>query len=246
VTSPFHRIEEFVPLTPEAITRLSLWKENRRVGRRLDTIRREGDPVGHVYFLIGGWVSSSLLMSDGRRQIVKIHLPGDMLGFPSLALEKAGETLDALTDIEFCAIPAVEIGQLFEQYPAVAAGLFLSAQKERVALMQELSWVGSSSSLGRLAAFLLDLYHRLDAAGMVTNQGFDWPLTQTHLGELLGMTAIHTNRMFRQLDKTGYIAREGRHIRVIDMHGLRSLTPSMPPPVASRVGWERLGCPGKS
>ena len=243
---PFHRLEEFVPVSQKAMARLSSWMLNRKSVRRLEPIRREGDPVGSVFFLMDGWVTSSVRTQEGRRQIVKVHLPGDMLGFPSLALQHAGETLDALTDGELCVIPAKDIGELFEQCPSLATGLFLSTQKERVALMQELSWIGSSSALGRLSAFLLDLHDRLNAAGLVDDGSFQFPLTQAHLGELLGMTNIHANRMMKQLYETGYIARQGRCIRILNAEGLRDLTPSRPVAFAGAQAWQALGCPGKS
>jgi len=128
------------------------------------------------------------MLRDGRRQIVKVHLPGDMLGFPSLSLVHAGETLEALTDAVICPIPNAVIGKLLMDNPRLATGLFLSTQKERVALMQKLSWLGATSALERMVAFLLDLYDRAKSSGLAKENRFEVPLTQQQLGELLGLT----------------------------------------------------------
>jgi CRP-like cAMP-binding protein len=238
---PFHRLEEFVRLTSHDLELVSKWSTVKRRVPRYKPIRREEDPVAGVFFLMEGWVGSSLMLRNGRRQMVKIHLPGDMLGFPSLALARAGENLEALTNVVVCPIPISEIGKVFEQSSRLAAGLFLSTQKERVALMQELSWVGSATAVERLAALLLDLHDRLDAAAMVENGRFDMPLTQQHLGELLGLTAIHVNRTLKRLDETGFIERSKGWVRIIDPVGLRSLAPNLPPHYAGHAGWARLG-----
>lgn len=240
---PYHRLEEFVPLTPNEKEVVRGWATSRRRVARNQPIRREGDPVAGVFFLMDGWVGSSILLHGGRRQIAKIHLPGDMLGFPSLALSTAGETLEAITDVLVCSIPNTALGKMFEQNPRLATALFLSTQKERVALMQELCWVGSTSALGRLAAFLLDLHDRLKAAGMTTDGSFPFPLTQQHIGDLLGLTAVHVNRTLRRLDDTGFVERSRGQVRIRNRDGLRDLAPNHTPEFTGHEAWQRLGSP---
>lgn len=238
---PFHRLSEFVSLTSQDMDVVGGWLAVHRKVPRARPLRREGDPVTGVYFLLEGWVCSSLMLRNGRRQLVKVHLPGDMVGLPSLVLPTAGETLEAITDIKVSLIPAPAIGKLFEHSPRLAAGLFLSTQKERVALMQKLSWVGASNAVERMAAFLLDLFVRLDAAKAVSDGRFDFPLTQPQLGELLGLTAVHVNRTLKRLDQTGFIVRGRGWLRIVDFDGLQSLAPNLPPRFAGAAAWSRLG-----
>lgn len=238
---PFHRLVEFVPLSREEAEIARGWLVDSRRIARGKPIRQEGEPVKGVFFLLDGWVGSSLLLRDGRRQIVKVHLAGDMLGFPSLALSHAGETLEALTDATICSFPNAAIGRMFRELPRLAMALFLSTQKERVALMQKLSWVGATSAMERLTAFLLDLHHRLQAAGLAHAGCFDFPITQQQLGELLGMSTVHINRTFKSLDETGYISRGRGRIEVLDFAGLQRLAASFPPDFAGHDAWARLG-----
>ncbi|WP_206239989.1 Crp/Fnr family transcriptional regulator [Novosphingobium terrae] len=240
---PYHRLEEFVPLTQHELTIARGWLSDRRQLARGHCIRREGDPVHGVFFLLEGWVGSSLILRGGKRQIAKIHLPGDMLGFPSLSLSKAVETLEAVTDITFCTIPNLMIGRMFENAPRLSVAMFLSSQLERVALMQNLSWVGAASAMERVTTFLLDLHDRLQAAHLVKDAGFDFPLTQVQVGELLGLTPVHVNRTFRRLDETGYIERERGHMIIKDAASLRRLTAGFVPDKAGHAAWDRLGQP---
>lgn len=237
---PYNRLAEFVPLSSEEAEAASRLLMDRRLVSKGKAIRQEGEPVHGVYLLIHGWVGSSLLLRDGRRQIVKVHLPGDMLGFPSLALVQAGETLEALTDATICSLPNSAIATIFRELPNLALGLFLSTQKERVALMQKLSWIGATSAIERLAAFLIDLYQRLEATGSVEGTGVEFPLTQQHLGELLGLSTVHVNRTLKSLDEKGYIRRERGWIEILNFEGLRRLAANSPPEFAGRTAWCRL------
>ncbi len=238
---PFHRLAEFVSLTSQDMDVMNGWLAGYRKVSRLRTLRREGDPVTGVYFLLEGWVCSSLMLRNGRRQIVKVHLPGDMLGMPSLVLPAAGETLEAVTDIKVSLIPAAAIGELFEHRPRLAIGLFLNAQMEHVALTQKLSWVGAGNAMERMSAFLLDLFARLDAGRLTEGGRFDFPLTQPQLGELLGLTAVHVNRTLKRLDQTGFIVRGRGWLRIADLAGLQSLAPNLPPRFSGPAAWSRLG-----
>ncbi len=240
---PYHRLEEFVPLTPEEIRIAEGWTSSKRSVKRHHIIRREGDQVAGVFFLLKGWVGSSVMLRDGRRQIVKVHLPGDMLGFPSLSLVHAGETLEALTDAIICPIPNAAIGKLLMENPRLATGLFLSTQKERVALMQKLSWLGATSALERMVAFLLDLYDRANLSGLAKENRFEVPLTQQQLGELLGLTAVHVNRTLKRLDSSGLLERRKAVVRLIDVEGLQKMTANIPPRFAHHDAWVRLGSP---
>lgn len=240
---PYHRLEEFVPLTEHDMTIAREWLGDRRKLSRGKSIRREGDPVHGVFFLLDGWVGSSVMLRGGKRQITKINLPGDMLGFPSLALSKAGETLEAMTDITFCAIPNSAIGRMFAVAPRLTAAMFLSSQLEQVGLMQSLSWVGAASAIGRVTTFLLDLHERLSAAQLVVDGGFDFPITQQQIGEFLGLTPVHVNRTFRRLDETGYLVRGRGRMIIKDATGLRRLTAGPTPEKAEHHAWERLGKP---
>ncbi len=54
-----------------------------------------------------------------------------------------------------------------------------------------------------MAHFLLELELRLALVGMGTKEGYDCPLTQYHLADLLGLSAIHVNCVLRQLREGG-------------------------------------------
>lgn len=222
---PLHRLTEFLDLTaPEMDAIIGSAGPPIRVPRG-GMLRREGDRVDGIYLLHEGWMGASMLLRDGGRQLVKIHLPGDLLGTPSLCLTTAGETLAALTDSVARLIPLAAFGRLFEEHSRVAACLMLSVQKERLALIDLLASVGRSSAIERCAAMLLDLHDRLEAIGQLHDASFDFPLTQEQVGDLLGLTSVHVNRVLRELGQQGCIARTPRRMTLTDVDALRRLSP---------------------
>jgi CRP-like cAMP-binding protein len=221
---PLHRLSQFVALNgaeADAFNRLAV--EERRYDRH-DLIRSQGDPSDEIFFLVEGWAASCVDSATGSRQIVKVHLPGDVMGAPSLALRRAAESLMALTAARVQVIPSDRLGQLFATTPKLAAAMFLSAQQERIWLMDRLMSIGRTSAVQRLAAFLLSLHERISMLGSPSPERIELPLSQEEVANVLGITAVHANRTFAQLDATGLVSRCGRVVILLDVAGLRSFS----------------------
>jgi CRP/FNR family transcriptional regulator, anaerobic regulatory protein len=187
-------------------------------------IRAQGEEVEHVYLLAKGWVTSSILLPEGERQIVRVHLPGDVLGTASVVLETAAETLTAVTTAEVHTITIRDYFRLYWEAPRVAAALFLKAQQERVALMDRLTAVGRTSSARRLASLLVHLHDRLGQINQSGDNSFHLPLTQVDLADMLGITPIHMNRVIKTLKSTGFIGLSGSKVTLNDVQRLREFS----------------------
>lgn len=221
---PLHRLNQFMNLGgSEAAAFANLASEERHFHRH-DVIRSQGDAANEVFFLVDGWVMSCVDTAIGSRQIVKVHLPGDLMGSPSLALCRAAESLIALTKATVRTVPSARLGELFTREPRLAAAMFLSAQQERIWLMDRLTSISRTNAVQRLAAFLLSLHERLSANGASICERIELPLSQEEVGNVLGITAVHANRTFAQLDATGLVSRSGRVVILLDIPGLRSFS----------------------
>ena len=221
---PLHRLNEFIGLNPaddEAFRRLAT---ERRRFRRHEVIRAHGDPAKEIFFLVEGWVACCVHSATGGEQIVKVHLPGDMLGSPSLALSRAAESLVALTRVTVDVIPSDRLGKLFVQAPRLSAAMFLSAQQERIWLMDRLMSIGRTNAVQRLAGFLYSIHQRLCVIDPGSSTKFELPLSQRELANVLGITTVHTNRTLAQLEKTALVSRLARWIIIEDVGGLRRLS----------------------
>jgi CRP/FNR family transcriptional regulator, anaerobic regulatory protein len=205
--------------------------------RRGATIRSEHGAPGEIIVVLSGWLFCSALLEDGRRQIIRLHFRGDLLGLDGLAFNEAPDAIHALTDAEVCTIDRAALGRLFVDHPRLGALLFAIQQVDRVTLTERLISLGRSSAKGRIAALLMGISERLRFAGMSTDEGFVLPLTQEGIGDLTGLTAVHVNRTMRALAEQGLIERSGTMLRIVDIKRLARVANRDHQGVAVETSW---------
>jgi CRP-like cAMP-binding protein len=176
------------------------------------------DPV----LLLKGWASSSVMVQGGGRQIVKVQLPGDLLGLTSLAFAQSVDTVTALTEVHVCTIPQAALGQLFQNNPRLAALLFLISLEERVMLVDRLAMVGRAGTSQRVAALILQLRDRLIRSEPETGLSFPIPLTQLHIADMVGATTVHVSRVVQDLGSLGLMKWERGRITILNLDALQA------------------------
>ena len=227
----------YVSLTSAERAALEGLTTGARHYRRGAVVRPEHGPTGEIVVVEKGWLFSSAMLEDGRRQIVGLHFHGDLLGLDSLAFDTAPDAICALTDAAVCAIDRAKLGELFVRHPRLGAVLFAAQQVDRVALTDRLVSLGRNPARGRVAALLLWMAGRLRLAGVPVDDGFVLPLTQEEIGDLTGLTAVHVNRTFRVLGEQGLIARSGTSLQILDPHRLARAANYIPRREAIDQNW---------
>lgn len=234
---PLHRFQEYGDLNDAELRAVAALADEPRRYARNQVIRSEGRVGDGFFLLFEGWAAASVSLPDGGRQILKVHLPGDALGTPSMSVALTAETLTALTPAVVCSVSFERFGRLVDAHPRVAAFFLLSVQRERVALMDQLASMGRTSAECRLAALLVDLIERLEPLGLVDGDRFTACLTQDEMGDVLGLTGVHINRTMRELEHRGLIARERQCITVLDRPGLVRLAARPQRDLRADLGW---------
>jgi CRP/FNR family transcriptional regulator, anaerobic regulatory protein len=210
------RLGHHVALTGAEHAFLDRLEADRREYRRGAVIVSEGQPTRELFIVQKGWLQSSILLGNGGRQIMRIGLPGDLIGITALAYEEAPETVVALTDVMICPLDRDRLASLFAEHPRLGALLFAIAVAERTALADRLASVGRTPARARVAALLCDIFTRLRRMEGPRADGVHVPLTQEEIGDATGLTAVHVNRMVRGLVDDGIIERSGSVIRLLD------------------------------
>ncbi|MGQ0559506.1 MAG: Crp/Fnr family transcriptional regulator [Sphingosinicella sp.] len=218
------RFARHFPLTPAEIARLRALEAQSRSLARNEVIRRQNGPAEHAFILQSGWAMTNVLAEDGSRQILRLHLPGDMMAMPSVALQRETENLVALSDCRVSSFTKIELGELFIFYPRLAAAMFLFAQLERVMYADRLASVANSSAKARIAFILLDILHRLRWPEPSPGDTFELHLTREQMAEMTGMTAVHASRMWTELCADGMIASDGAFVTIRDEARLSRLS----------------------
>ena len=217
------RFTAFTPLSEAGIADLMAMATGHREVKPGEFIVHEGDAPAGIHLLIAGWTASSIAFANGHRQLIKVHLPGDLLGLPSIALAEAVDSIVALTEAVIAQISHMALGQLFIRNPRLAALLFMISQEERVMLMDRLASIGSTPAASRLAALLLQIHARVVRARPETQDAFDFPLLQNDVADMIGVTAVHLNRTAQTLRAKGLLTWKRHRITIHDFPAMMRL-----------------------
>jgi CRP/FNR family transcriptional regulator len=182
-----------------------------KAGERL---REQGRPFTDVILVREGWAASHYEVGDGTRQVVHLHVSGDLAGLQDVAFDHAITTTVALTDCAICRLPRKRIMDLIARSPRVTAILLMLQMQEEAVLVERLVSVGSRSAIRRTAHLLLELDRRRAAAGGDPVPHI--PLSQRQIADCLGLTDVHVNRCMRRLKQAGAIAVGRNRITVLD------------------------------
>lgn len=158
---------------------------------------RQGDPNTRVFIVASGWSTISRHLPDGSRQIIDTPLKGDMLGFPSF--DGGGvNALVSVSEVAFYEIPGQAFRNALDHNASLAALFSRIAARQHAVAVERLTSVCRRSAIERTAHYLLELGERIDSPAASPN-GYECPLTQHDLADVLGLTPIHVNRTLREL-----------------------------------------------
>jgi CRP-like cAMP-binding protein len=193
---------------------------NVKCGRE---IVEEGQ-TGHIaYILRSGWACSYKLLPDGGRQIIGFPIAGDCVGLRSVLLHTSDHSFSALTDAELCGVETSRMLSVFSEFPRLATAILWAASRDEAMVVEHLVSVGRRNAIERTAHFFLELHERLGLVGLANGTEFLCPLNQYVLADALGLTAIHVNRVLRQLREAGLLTVKGRKVTIEDAGRMRSL-----------------------
>lgn len=161
------------------------------------------------------------LLHKGGRQIINTVLPGDIVGFPGSFFDRAIFSVMAVTKMTLHQISFDAFVDLCKERPGIAIALIWFAAREASIYAYHLIDAGRRSPLERIAHFVLEMHVRLRAVGYATENAFEMPLSQESIGDAVGLSAPHVNRMLSELKGEGLIAMDGHGIEIIDRAALQ-------------------------
>lgn len=216
-------IPEHSPLTePEVAVVKKLQSAVRHVHRGSDIIV-QGRKYDGIFIIVEGFGLRYKIMSDGKRQVFNISLPGDMVGYPACFFDQALYSVTALTKVTICAITFADMADMFRSFPRLAMALFWSTANETAMFGEHLTDVGRRNAYERVAHFVLEMSTRLNEIGMGDGRTFIMPLSQAKIADVVGLSVPHINRMLRRLRDEQLIEMKGSQIRIVDYDSLAGL-----------------------
>jgi CRP-like cAMP-binding protein len=162
-------------------------------------------------------------LSDGKRQILSIHIPGEVPDLMSLFLHVMDHDLSTLTACRLGLIKHEVLRDLHRRRPNVAEMFWRDTLIDAAMFREWIVNVGQRPAPSRLAHVMMELRERLRVIGRLNGTSFEMPLTQEEIGEALGITAVHANRVIRQLREHGVVELQRGRVNVLDEGKFREL-----------------------
>ncbi len=187
----------------------------RHFAARQDLIR-EGDEPGPMFVVLDGWVCRYKILPNGTRQIMAFLMPGDACDLHIKLLAEMDHGIQAITPSTVATVTRAEMQELMDRHPNIASAMY-SAQLIDEGVMR--SWIvsmGRRSSTERVAHLICELYLRGRNIGLTTGDEFALPLSQLVLADALGMTAVHINRVLKELRLAGAMTLKRGSVTIID------------------------------
>jgi CRP/FNR family transcriptional regulator len=190
----------------------------RRRLKRGESLLRGGAPFDSIYAIRSGFFKSSVLLEDGRDQVMGFHMAGEVLGLDGIGTGQHAADLVALEDSEVCVIPYAHLEEASFQRQ-----LHKVMSRELVRDQGVMTLLGTMKAEQRLAAFLLNLSQRFLARGFSASE-FHLRMTREEIGSYLGLSLETVSRLFSRFHDDGLIAVQQKHIRILDVASLKAVT----------------------
>ncbi|SFH96451.1 cAMP-binding domain of CRP or a regulatory subunit of cAMP-dependent protein kinases [Bradyrhizobium sp. cf659] len=177
---------------------------------------RDGERATECCLIVEGFCARSKTIASGKRQILSLHIPGEIPDLMSLFLHVMDHELSTLTPCTLGFISHDTLRRLHQRRPVVAEMFWRDTLIDAAMFREWIVNVGQRPAPARLAHVMIELRERLRVIGRADDNNFEMPLTQEQIGEALGITAVHANRVIKQLRQDGIVEFQRGRVTVLD------------------------------
>jgi CRP-like cAMP-binding protein len=170
-------------------------------------IVREGDRASHSCLLLSGFAVRTKIVADGQRQIVSIHMKGELVDLQNSLLGHADHSVQMLTAGKVAMIPRDEIDRIAFERPAIGRAMWIDTLVDASIFREWVANIGRRDAATRIAHLLCEFSLRLKVAGLGDQTNYELPMTQEQLADATGLTSVHVNRTLQGLEAAGLIER---------------------------------------
>jgi CRP-like cAMP-binding protein len=215
------KLEKVSRLTEEDRAALAtLCDEPRDMGARRNVIR-EGEKPDHVHLMVEGWAARYKLLPDGTRQITAFLIPGDFCDLHVTILGEMDHSIITLTRARIAYIPRSKMDAVTER-PGLARAFWWATLVDEAVLRAWIVNIGRRDAFEAIGHLMCELYVRMRNIGLTDDHCFELPLTQEELGDALGLTPVHVNRVLQRMRTDELISFKGGVLTILDYRRLET------------------------
>ena len=222
------RLSRFMQLSAADLRSLELIVEGERIIKKRKDLVVVGDQYRNLCFVRDGYAIRYKLLRSGKRQILNVILPGDVIGFPVSFFDRSIYSVVAVSDLTYSICSLDAYARLCYERPQFGLALSWLAAYEAAIYAEHIVDLGRRTPLERMAHFLLELHARLLAVGRAQKTSFDLPFSQELMADVLGLSVPHLNRVMQRLRADQLITTRTRLVELTDMASLQTLAHFQP------------------
>jgi CRP-like cAMP-binding protein len=217
------KLEGLVPLSSSDIAALeSVTSQPRGFEPYVDLIQ-EGAAGETTLIVLEGFACHYKQRQAGARQILGYLLPGDVCDADAADLGPWPHAIGTLSSCVVSQVPRQALSELMQQHPSIMQGW---RRMKRIEVDTAWAWIvnlGSCSALERMAHLFCELMIRMETVGLAQESTCPLPLTQVELGQTLGLSNVHVNRVLQEMRREGLIELKGKRLQIFDMPRLKRI-----------------------
>jgi CRP-like cAMP-binding protein len=180
------------------------------------TIFHSGDSIEGIPIICSGWGAIVLTLPNNRRQIVTLLLPGDLVSGALIFEDKLDVSVEAITNVTYRCFDRSEFRTALFKDPRLFELILKIWSEQSHHVVQLAASLGQCTAEERVAGLLMKLMERLTPLGMVTDHSFHFPLRQSQIADITGLTPVHVSRVINLLRRDGLIELSNRTLTVQD------------------------------
>jgi CRP-like cAMP-binding protein len=188
-----------------------------RTVERHGFIVRERENATHSCVMLSGFAIRHKIVVNGSRQIVAVHMKGDVVDLQNSFLRVADHSVQALTESEVAFIPREAVKKLAFERPNVGMAMWHDTLVDGSVFREWIANLGRRDAVTRIAHRLCEFSLRLKVAGLGEATNYELPMSQEQIADCTGLTPVHVNRSLKALEAKNLITRRtSRAIKIGD------------------------------
>ncbi|MBB3189133.1 Crp/Fnr family transcriptional regulator [Halomonas cerina] len=205
-----------VELSESEIRLLAGFEQHPQSAAKNERFWRPRTKVGELFILQSGWACTVRCTVDGDQQVIELLLPGDIIGLREFTFMRHVTEASMITRGMVQSFPHENIVDIIEASTPLAIALFANISRQEALLTERMLITLHRSARSRVLHFMIETFFRLDKVQHVELASFEFPVSQRLLGNILGLSPVHINRILKTLEEDGVLKKHRDHVEVHD------------------------------
>lgn len=190
-----------------------------KVERGADIVR-QGDRPHLAVMVISGMLARYHTRPNGERQYLSLHIAGDLPDLQSLFLGVMDHSVCALDEAQIACFPHAEILALAKRAPTAAVALWRHTLIDAAIFRQAITSISRHGAAARVAHLLCEQFTRARAVGIASGWSCSFPLSQSQIGQVVGLSLPTVHRATQSLRKDNCADIRGGTLRILNWQRL--------------------------